>query len=64
MTCLLIIAGILLYYSTGKVQPFRHKSGKPLAGSISEKIHVNINGMEQGMFIKSKNATNPVLLYP
>jgi len=63
MTCLLIIAGILLYYSPGKVQPFRDESGKPLAGSISEKIHVNINGMEQGMFIKSKNATNPVLLY-
>jgi len=32
-------------------------------GSLSEKIHVNINGIEQGMFIKSKDSTNPVLLY-
>jgi pimeloyl-ACP methyl ester carboxylesterase len=39
------------------------KNGHPLAGSISEKIYVNINGMEQGMFIKSKNDKNPVLLY-
>ncbi len=37
--------------------------GKPLEGSISEKIFVNINGVEQGMFIKSKDSTNPVLLY-
>jgi pimeloyl-ACP methyl ester carboxylesterase len=34
-----------------------------LAGSISEKIHININGVEQGMFIKGKNVSNPVLLY-
>jgi pimeloyl-ACP methyl ester carboxylesterase len=37
--------------------------GRPLAGSISEKVFVNINGVKQGMFIKSKDATNPVLLY-
>jgi pimeloyl-ACP methyl ester carboxylesterase len=34
-----------------------------LAGSISEKIQININGVEQGMFIKGKNVSNPVLLY-
>jgi pimeloyl-ACP methyl ester carboxylesterase len=34
-----------------------------LPGSISEEIHVNINGVEQGMFIKGKNSSNPVLLY-
>ncbi|OFY44213.1 MAG: alpha/beta hydrolase [Bacteroidetes bacterium GWF2_40_14] len=32
-------------------------------GSISEKIFLNINGVRQGMFIRSKNVTNPVLLY-
>ena len=37
--------------------------GKVLPGSISEKIHVNINGVEQGMFIKGKDSSNPVLLY-
>jgi pimeloyl-ACP methyl ester carboxylesterase len=34
-----------------------------LPGSISEKVFVNINGLKQGMFIKSKDKTNPVLLY-
>ena len=29
----------------------------------SEKIHVNINGLEQGMFLKSKDDTQPVLLF-
>jgi len=39
------------------------ENGSPLVGSISEKVFVNINGVEQGMFIKSKDATHPVLLY-
>jgi pimeloyl-ACP methyl ester carboxylesterase len=60
---MLIIAGTLLAFSPGKVRSIPDKDGKPLAGSISEKIYVNINGTRQGMFIKSKNADNPVLLY-
>ncbi len=44
-------------------KPFLDDSGRPLAGSISEKITVNIGGVDQGMFIKGKNARNPVLLY-
>jgi pimeloyl-ACP methyl ester carboxylesterase len=39
------------------------EKGDLLADSISEKIQVKINGMEQGMFIKSKNSNNPVLLF-
>jgi pimeloyl-ACP methyl ester carboxylesterase len=61
--CILILSGALLVYSPGKVRPFLDESGKPQVGSISEKIFVNINGVRQGMFIKSKNAANPVLLY-
>jgi pimeloyl-ACP methyl ester carboxylesterase len=60
---MLILAGVLLVYSPGKAKPFLDGRGIPLEGSISEKIRVNINGVEQGMFIKSKNSTNPVLLY-
>jgi pimeloyl-ACP methyl ester carboxylesterase len=59
----LIILCILQLYSPGKSLTFLDEKGNTLAGSISEKIHVNINGLEQGMFIKSKNATHPVLLY-
>jgi pimeloyl-ACP methyl ester carboxylesterase len=63
LVCILILTGVLLVYSPGKAKPFLDESGKPLPGSISEKIYVNINGVEQGMFIKSKDSTNPVLLY-
>jgi pimeloyl-ACP methyl ester carboxylesterase len=59
----LLFLGILMYLSPGTAKPFLDDRGKPLAGSISEKIRVNINGVEQGMFIKSKNAGSPVLLY-
>ena len=59
----LVLLGILLFLSPGTPKPFLDDSGKPLAGSISEKIHVNINGVEQGMFIQGRNAGDPVLLY-
>ena len=55
--------GVLLWSYPGKPKPFVDENGNPLAGSISEKVFVNINGVEQGMFIKSKDATHPVLLY-
>ena len=61
--CISIFAGFIWVCSPGKVLPFLNESGKPIPGSISEKIHININGIQQGMFIKSKNANNPVLLY-
>lgn len=59
----LIVAGVLLLLSPGRPTPFLNASGKPLAGSISEKTRVIVNGVEQGMFIKGKDASNPVLLY-
>jgi hypothetical protein len=43
--------------------PSLDASGKQLAGSISEKIQVTINGIPQGMFIMGKDTRNPVLLF-
>jgi pimeloyl-ACP methyl ester carboxylesterase len=63
LACILILLGVLLAWSPGKPIPFVDENGNPLPGSISEKIRVNVNGVEQGMFIKSKDGTNPVLLY-
>jgi pimeloyl-ACP methyl ester carboxylesterase len=60
---LLVLVGVFLFLSPGTPKPYLDDSGKPLAGSISEKIKLNINGVEQGMFIKGKNVRNPVLLY-
>jgi len=63
LVCVFILVGVLLACSPGKPEPFLDENGSPLAGSISEKVFIIINGVEQGMFIMSKDATHPVLLY-
>jgi len=63
LTCIIIITGVLFMMSPGKPDPFQDENGNYLAGSISEKIFISINGVKQGMFIMSKDSTNPVLLY-
>jgi pimeloyl-ACP methyl ester carboxylesterase len=63
LVCVFILAGVILSCSPGKPEPFLDENGRMIEGSISEKIHLNINGVEQGMFIKSRNSAHPVLLY-
>jgi pimeloyl-ACP methyl ester carboxylesterase len=60
---IVILVGVLFAVSPGKVKPFLDEQGRPLASSIAEKIHVNINSVPQGMFIMGKNVGNPVLLF-
>lgn len=60
---LVALGSYLLIISPGHPIPFLDTSNKPIPGSVSEKIHVTINGVKQGMFIKSKDTTRPVLLY-
>jgi pimeloyl-ACP methyl ester carboxylesterase len=59
---LIIIVGLLLS-SKGNTIPLIDHQGNPITGSISEKIFVDINGVKQGMFIKSVDEANPVLLF-
>jgi hypothetical protein len=61
--CVFGVVSTLWVLSPGAVVPFLDQSGKPREGSISVKLHVNINGVEQGMFITGKDKTNPVLLF-
>lgn len=63
LVCILILVGVMLACSQGKPDPFLDENGRLLADSISEKIHVDINGVKQGMFIKGKDKTKPVLLF-
>ena len=53
---MLILFGVLRVLSPGRPP-------KPLAGGISEKTHVLINGLQQGMFIEGSDIDNPVLLF-
>lgn len=63
LLAIFILTIIILCKSSGKPIQFLDKNGKVLEGSISEKIYVEINGVEQGMFIKGKDKTKPVLLF-
>lgn len=59
----LMLICILLVYSVGKIEPYLDDEGKPILGSIAEKTFINIGGVKQGMFIRSRNTNNPILLY-
>jgi pimeloyl-ACP methyl ester carboxylesterase len=63
VACMLILVSILLIWSPGTPAPITDDHGRTLPGSISEKIRININGVNQGMFIRGKDSTNAVLLY-
>jgi pimeloyl-ACP methyl ester carboxylesterase len=58
----LILVGVLKLLGRGRPKPLLDENGRSLRSSISEKVFVDINGVRQGMFIQSKNATHPVLL--
>jgi pimeloyl-ACP methyl ester carboxylesterase len=60
---LIFVILYLVLISPGKPDAFKDKNGNILEGSISEKIFVSIGGVKQGMFIRSKNTNNPILLY-
>ena len=59
VACLLGLLGLLLAWSPGKPKPFLDDTGRSLPGSISEKLYLTINGVPQGMFIKSTDAATP-----
>lgn len=63
LACIIILAGVLLVLRPGKARPILDDRGQQAAGSLSEKIFVNINGVEQGMFIESRDTKHPVLLF-
>jgi pimeloyl-ACP methyl ester carboxylesterase len=56
-------AGVLRAWSPGRTRPFLDEGGRPQPGSVSEKIHVDVNGTQQGMFLRGRDRTRPVLLF-
>ncbi|MDO4274838.1 MAG: alpha/beta hydrolase [Eubacteriales bacterium] len=60
----MVIAPVyLIIISKGQIQSFTDKNGTIIPNSITEKIKVEIGGIEQGMFLRGKNTNNPVLLF-
>lgn len=60
---MLLVLGVLLVLSPGTLEPFVDSEGRHVKDSIAEKSHVRINGVDQGLVIKGRDADNPVLLY-
>lgn len=67
ISALIICVGIAVYIilppSFGNMKSFRDENGRILEGSISEKIHVDINSASLGMFIAGKDTSKPILLF-
>ena len=63
LICLAIAVCAILPPSFGKTKPFTDENGNILAGSISEKTFVDVNGASLGMFIMARDRTKPVLLF-
>ncbi len=59
----LSLTGLLGWRSPGTPEPFLDANGHRVPGSISQKLSVPINGVQQGMVIRGENKSNPVLLW-
>ncbi len=57
------LTGSLHWWSPGTPAPFLDANGHRLPWSISRKLSVPINGVKQGMVIRGKDASNPILLW-
>lgn len=63
---IMFIIGVFIYYlikSPGKMIQYTDENGDILENSIVSKEYIDINGTKLGMIIKSKDLSNPVLLF-
>lgn len=51
--------GVMRAISPGVPELLLDAAGRPIAGSLSEKVFVEINGTRQGMIIQSTDVTHP-----
>jgi pimeloyl-ACP methyl ester carboxylesterase len=59
----LICLIVLLLNSPGKLKPLRDIAGNKIEKSLSEKIFLEIGGIQQGFFLRTENPQNPVILF-
>lgn len=61
----IILTGLIIVWinSPGKLIPLKDQEGNIIKGSVSEKRWIDVNGIKQGMFIRSENPDNPVILH-
>jgi hypothetical protein len=55
------VMAVLLFWSwPGRPKPYLNESGHPLVDAVSEKVRADINGFEQGMFLRGNDKAKPV----
>jgi len=59
----LILFGLLLYFSPQKTPQFLDKDGSVIKNSIAEIRDIEINGIKQRILIRGKDLSNPILLH-
>ena len=63
---IVLVLGCTIFYwikSPGKLRQYVDAEGKVLEGSLCQREYAKINGTKIGMIIKSKDISNPVLLF-
>ncbi|KXL53435.1 short chain dehydrogenase [Anaerotignum neopropionicum] len=63
LTVIVLCLVVLVKMSPGKIKQMTDEKGRKLEKSIAEKSFVKINDVTMGMIIKSKDISNPVLLF-
>jgi pimeloyl-ACP methyl ester carboxylesterase len=63
LVSMLGLTGVPLWWSPGTPEPFLDADGKHVPGSISQRFSLQVNGVKQGMVIRGRDASNPVLLW-
>lgn len=61
----MIVGGLLIAWwciSGNRIREYRDEAGNAIPGSLSEKSIVEINGAKNGLFINSRDTSNPILL--
>ncbi len=59
---LLVFLAAVAFTGRGKIEPFVDE-GKIVQGSVSERTYIEVNGRKNGLIIRGKSATNPVMLF-
>lgn len=59
---LVIVTIVILPPSKGRIPEYKDSYGNALAGSVAEKVYIDVNGFKLGAIILGQNKDNPVLL--
>lgn len=63
-TVVLVVVGLTVAFGRpARTAPILDADGEPLAGSIAELDHVEINGRDLGVMLRGHSVDNPVLLF-